>query len=128
MLIVALVFAGVAALLHVYIFVLESLRWEHPATRRTFGTTAEEAAVTAPLAYNQGFYNLFLAIGTAVGIALVDTNRDAGLALVLVGIGSMLAASLVLVVRDRSLARAAVVQGLFPALGLLALLLWCLNR
>ena len=77
MLVAACVFAALAALVHVYIFVLESLRWTDPATRRVFGTTDETAAVTQPLAYNQGFYNLFLAIGTAVGIGLTDHDRSA---------------------------------------------------
>ena len=124
MLIAACVFAALAALVHVYIFVLESLRWQDPATRRVFGTTEETAAVTQPLAYNQGFYNLFLALGTAVGVALVDARRDAGIALIVFGVGSMLAAALVLVTSDRSKLRAATVQGLFPALALLCLLVW----
>ncbi len=122
----ACVFATLAALLHVYIFVLESVRWEHPSTRRAFGTTEETAAITKPLAYNQGFYNLFLGVGTAIGIALMDTNRDAGVALVVFGVGSMLAAALVLATSDVSKLRAAVVQGLFPALTLLCLLVWAL--
>jgi len=125
-LVAACVFAALAALVHVYIFVLESVRWRHPATRRVFGTTEETAAVTAPLAYNQGFYNLFLAIGTAVGIALVDSHREAGVALIVFGVGSMLAAALVLVTSDRSKLRAALVQGLLPALALLSLLVWSL--
>jgi putative membrane protein len=125
-LVAACVFAALAALVHVYIFVLESVRWQHPDTRRVFGTTEETAAVTAPLAYNQGFYNLFLAIGTAVGITLVGSNRDAAVALIVLGVGSMLAAALVLVTADRSKLRAAVVQGLFPALALLSLLVWSL--
>jgi putative membrane protein len=45
MLIVACVFAGVAALVHVYIFVLESLRWEEPSTRRTFDAAQETTAI-----------------------------------------------------------------------------------
>jgi putative membrane protein len=126
MLLVACVLAGLAALVHVYIFVLESLRWSEPATRRVFGTTEETAAVTASLAYNQGFYNLFLAIGTAVGIALVPGDRPGCVALIVFGTGSMLAAALVLLTSDRSLARAAVVQGLLPLLALLALLLHAL--
>ena len=124
MLVTACVLAALAALVHVYIFVLESVRWEHPATRRVFGTSAEVAALTRPLAYNQGFYNLFLAVGTAVGIALVPDSRDVGVALVVFGVGSMLAAALVLIASDRSKARAAGVQGLFPALALLSLVVW----
>ena len=132
MLIAACVLAGLAALVHVYIFVLESVRWEHPATRRVFGTTAETAAVTQPLAYNQGFYNLFLAIGTAIGLLLFWTGPNAdgeavGRALVLFSLGSMVAAALVLVTSDRRKARAALVQGLFPALALGCLLIWSLT-
>ena len=126
MLLVSCVLAGLAALVHVYIFVLESLRWTDPATRRVFGTTAETAETTRPLAYNQGFYNLFLAIGTAVGIALVPADKPGCLALIVFGTGSMLAAALVLITSDRSKARAAVVQGLLPLLALLALLVHAL--
>jgi putative membrane protein len=123
----ALVFAGLAALVHVYIFVLESLRWEVPATRAIFGTDETTAAITRPLAYNQGFYNLFLAIGTIAGIGLSGPDRDAGVALVVFATGSMLAAALVLVGRDRSKARAAIVQGTFPLIALLDLAVWALR-
>jgi putative membrane protein len=61
----AMIFAGLAALLHVYIFVMESLTWTSARTRATFGTTQEEAETTKLLAFNQGFYNLFLAIASA---------------------------------------------------------------
>ncbi len=114
---------GVAAAMHVYIFVLESLRWEHPATRRVFGTTAEQAAVMSQLAFNQGFYNLFLAIGAGVGVALHSGYPVVGETLIWFGAGSMVAAAIVLVLSNRSLARAALMQGTLPALGLLALLL-----
>jgi putative membrane protein len=66
-----LVLAVLAALLHVYIFVMESLTWTSPRTRATFGTTPETAETTKELAFNQGFYNLFLAIVTAIGVAAV---------------------------------------------------------
>jgi len=127
MLIAACVLGALAALVHVYIFVLESVRWEDPATRRVFGTTEETAALTQPLAYNQGFYNLFLAIVTAAGVALVGSHREAAVALLCAGTGSMLAAALVLITSDRSKARAAAVQGLFPAVSLLCLLVWSLT-
>jgi putative membrane protein len=124
MLSAACVLAGLAALVHVYIFVIESLQFEKPATLRTFGIRADEAAVLRPVFYNQGFYNLFLAIGTFAGIALMPSGRDPGVALIVFGTGSMLAAATVLITSDRSKARAAVVQGLFPALALLSLLVW----
>jgi putative membrane protein len=51
----ALVFAGLAGLLHVYIFTMESLTWTSKRTRAAFGTTAEEAETTKLLAFNQGW-------------------------------------------------------------------------
>jgi len=123
LLILGSVFAGLAALIHVYIFVLESVRWTHPSTRRVFGTTAEAAEVTRPLAFNQGFYNLFLAILAVIGIAIALAGSAAvGIALMLAGTGSMLAAALVLILSDRSKARAAAVQGLFPLLAVALLI------
>lgn len=117
-----LVFSGLAALLHVYIFVLESFRWTAPRTRAVFGTTAEEAQTTKELAFNQGFYNLFLAVVTAVGIAMVVMgHRSVGAALVFAGVGSMLAAALVLIASSPDKARAAVTQGTFPLLGVVLL-------
>jgi putative membrane protein len=123
MLTAALVLAGLAALVHVYIFWLEALAFG-TVGRRVFGVSAADAAVMRPWAFNQGFYNLFLAIGTTVGIAISHEDRDAGIALVLLGVGSMLAAALVLVTSDPTKARGAVVQGAFPALCLLLLALW----
>ena len=123
MTVLAGVLAAGAALLHVYIWVLEAFRWTEPATRRTFGVSEADAPVLAPMAYNQGFYNLFLAIITIVGLALLGSQEDVGRALALAGTGSMLGAALVLVTHDRSMARAAITQGTLPALAVLFLLL-----
>ncbi len=119
-----LVFAALAALLHVYIFVMESLTWTSPRTRATFGTTEAEAETTKLLAFNQGFYNLFLAVITGVGIIAVALgHRGIGAALVFAGVGSMAAAAVVLVASDRAKARAAATQGTFPAIAIVLLLL-----
>jgi len=122
--IVALVFAGLAALLHVYIFAMESLAWTSPRTRAAFGTTAEEAETTKLLAFNQGFYNLFLAIVSGIGIAAVGMGHNAvGAALIFAGVGSMAAAAVVLAVSAPDKARAAMTQGLFPVIAIVLLLL-----
>jgi putative membrane protein len=120
MLIVAAVFAGLAALVHVYIFYIEAIVFES-AGRKVFGVSAEDAAIMKPWAYNQGFYNLFLAIGTTAGLGLLGPNQDAGISLIIFGTGSMLTAALVLIGSDSSKARGALVQGLFPAISLLAI-------
>ena len=122
MIVTGLVLAALAALVHVYVFVLESLVWTGPRARATFGTTAEEAATTRPLAFNQGFYNLFLAVEIGLGIVLVAAGQRAvGSTLVLVGAGSMVAAGLVLLLSDRSKTRAALVQLVLPLLAVVAL-------
>jgi putative membrane protein len=123
MTIIAVVLAVLAALLHVYIFVLESFRWTEPSTRKAFGVSEADAQVLAPMAYNQGFYNLFLAIITLVGVAMIDAQEVAGSSLALAGTGSMLAAAVVLVTHDRTMVRAALTQGTIPALAVLFLLL-----
>ncbi|WP_336708228.1 DUF1304 domain-containing protein [Oerskovia sp. USHLN155] len=120
----ALVFAGLAALIHVYIFVLESVSWTSPRTRATFGTTEQEARDTKELAFNQGFYNLFLAAITAIGIVLVTSGHtDVGAALVLSATGSMVLAGLVLIVSSPAKARAALVQLVPPAIAILLLVI-----
>jgi len=122
-LIAGLVLAGIAALIHVYIFYLESFAWTDRKTLATFGMTAEQAEAMQPMALNQGFYNLFLAIVTVVGIVLAATGPTAvGAALVFAGAGSMAAAALVLVVSDPSKRGAALKQGLVPLLGVIALI------
>ena len=124
MILAALVFAALAALLHVYIFVMESLTWTTPRTRRVFGTGAQEAETTKLLAFNQGFYNLFLAIVTAVGIAAITMgHKQIGAALVFAGVGSMLAAAVVLLAASPDKARAAVTQGAFPLIAVALLVI-----
>ncbi|MFI2704395.1 DUF1304 domain-containing protein [Cellulosimicrobium composti] len=121
MIAVGLVLAGVAAAIHGYVFVMESLTWTSPRTRATFGTSPDEAAATKELAFNQGFYNLFLAVLVVLGIVLYAADRrDVGLTLVVAGAGSMAAAGVVLLVSSPSKARAALVQLVPPALGVLA--------
>jgi putative membrane protein len=124
-LILAIVIASLAAIVHVYIFVMESVLWVRPSTWKTFGIRSQDDAATIrPMALNQGFYNLFLAIGVILGLLLLTVQPGAGFTLVFFSCASMLAASLVLVVSNPRLARAALIQGLFPLItvALLAIL------
>ena len=128
MVVAGLVLCGLAALVHGFIFYLESFAWTGPRARAVFGTTAEEAAALRLMAFNQGFYNLFLAIVTAVGIAAIILGCNAvGLALIFAGIGSMAAAALVLLLSSPEKARAAITQGILPVLGIAALLIGSLG-
>lgn len=125
MLIAGMVFAALAALLHVYIFWLESLAWGGARSRATFGVRSDaDVETTRPFAFNQGFYNLFLALAAFAGIVFVLAGSEAiGLTLVFTGTGSMLAAALVLLLSSPDKRRAAVIQGLFPLLTVLSLVI-----
>ncbi|WP_368498501.1 DUF1304 domain-containing protein [Herbiconiux sp. A18JL235] len=134
--IAASILIGIAGLIHVYILVLESVRWRAPSTWKVFGLRSqEEADTTAGLAYNQGFYNLFLAIGALLGVVLLLSGGGsagvgggsaaaiAGFTLALFSAGSMFAASMVLLSTGRDKLRAVTIQGLPPLLGIVALLI-----
>lgn len=116
----ALVLALLAGLLHVYIWWLESVSFEK-AGRKVFGVRAEDVPVVKPWAFNQGYYNLFLGILTIIGAARAWSGAESGLSWVDFGLLVMLGAALVLVISDRTKARAALIQGTLPALGLIAL-------
>ncbi|KZE89355.1 DUF1304 domain-containing protein [Microbacterium sp. TNHR37B] len=121
---IATVAAALAALLHVYIFVMESIQWTQPKVWQRFGVADQAAAdVTKPMAYNQGFYNLFLAIGVVIGLVLFWTGgadsaaEVAGRTLTLFSLGSMLGAALVLTTSGAKYLRPALIQGTLPLIG-----------
>jgi len=117
-----LVLAGIAAIVHIFIFYLESIAWTSELARSTFGTSEQDAQTTKELAFNQGFYNLFLAICVIIGIVLSALGATvAGATLVFAGAGSMAAAALVLLISSPDKAGAALKQGVVPALGVIAL-------
>ena len=121
--IIGAVFLGLAALIHVYIFYLESIAWSKPTTWKTFGLKSQtEADTVKPMAYNQGYYNGFLAVGVIVGLVLITTNvAQAGYALAIFAGSSMVLAATVLITSSPKLARAAVLQGAAPLIGVLLL-------
>ena len=89
--------AILAGVVHILFFCLESLWWTTPNVRERFRQAAEQADATKLLAFNQGFYNLFLAVGTFAGLALVLTGHfRSGMTLVSWNCLSMLGAAIVL--------------------------------
>ena len=121
---IALIAAAIAAAIHVFFFVLESLRFSRPETWRRFNVESQrDADLLRPMAFNQGFYNLFLAIGAVAGIgAVVMGNTEIGRTLVLLTCGSMALAGVVLVVTDRRLIGSAFIQSTAPVVAILATL------
>lgn len=114
--------AGVlAGLLHVVIFMMESVLFRRPSVHRRFLTASSDVEAVRPWALNQGFYNLFLGLGVLSGVVWLHAGSEvAGRTLVVFGCLCMLGAAAVLVGTDRRMVRAAVTQGLFPLIALLA--------
>lgn len=129
MIIIGTVFALLAALLHVFIFYMESFAWTSKRAQGVFSITAQEAENTKEMAYNQGFYNLFLALIAGTGAVLLLSGAagggfsSVGVALSLAGTGSMLAAAAVLALSSPDKRAAAFKQGAFPLLAVVLILL-----
>ncbi|HKC39433.1 MAG TPA: DUF1304 domain-containing protein [Gemmatimonadales bacterium] len=109
-----------AGLVHVVIFCMESLLWTTPQVRARFRQSPEQADATKLFAFNQGFYNLFLALGTLAGLVLVLFGRSRiGWTLVYWNCLFMLGAAVVLAGSAPAMRRGAVIQGAAPLLFLL---------
>jgi len=119
---IAQVFALVAAALHVVFFYFESVTFTRPEVWRRFGLeTQAQADTVRPMAFNQGFYNLFLAGGIVVGLGLIAAGQtDAGRAIVLFACACMVLAGIVLIATSRAMLRAALLQLVAPLLAIVA--------
>ena len=120
--IVAQLFAALAAAIHVWFFVVESLLFARPGVAARFGlTTPEQVDAVRPMAFNQGFYNLFLAVGIAAGVAQMAGGAEvAGRSIVLFACLCMVWAGIVLLVSSPRMARAAILQLGPPLLAIVA--------
>jgi putative membrane protein len=119
---IASIAALIAAAFHVLFFVLESVTFSQPSVAARFGlTTPEQDAAVRPMAFNQGFYNLFLAIGIVGGLVLVAAgSTDAGRAIVLFACACMVGAGLVLLSTNRRFVRSAAIQAVPPFVAVVA--------
>lgn len=118
------VFVFIGAVIHLLIFLMESVLWSKPAIWKRFGIASQADADTVkPMAYNQGFYNVFLAIGAGTGLVMLGTLnwQQGGIALAIFAAASMVLAAVVLITSSPKLARAALIQGLAPLLGVIFL-------
>lgn len=121
MLIIGMIAAFLAAALHVFIFYIESFAWTTRALS-VFGMDRESAEATREMAFNQGFYNFFLAVEAFVGIAVYFlASPTVGLTLALFAVGSMLAAALLIFVTSPDERSAAIKQGILPLLAVVTL-------
>jgi len=109
--------AILAGAVHILIFCMESLWWTTTTVQQRFGQTREQAHATRLFAFNQGFYNLFLAVGTFAGLMLILMGHPrAGFILVSWNCLFMVGAAVVLAESAPQLRRGALIQGAAPLL------------
>ena len=114
--VIAQVFVVVAGVFHLAVFAMESLLFRKPSTYKRFRVKDDaEAAVARPWAFNQGFYNLFLALGALGGLI---AGGDKGHAIAMFACACMAGAGIVLIASDRRMAQAAASQAVPPILAL----------
>ena len=96
-------FALIAALIHVAVFVCEALLFEREGGHyRVFLTDTAAVPAVRLWAFGVGFYNLFLAAGIIVGVALWALGDEAvGRALVIYICWFMMLSGIVLFIADR---------------------------
>jgi putative membrane protein len=130
---IAQMFAVIAAVLHIWFFVLGSLLWRRPSTWHRFRIESQaDADLIAPMARNQGFYNLFLALGVLFGVLTAHPDGNfihlgdggSGEAIALFGCVVMVGAGIVLVLGDRRFLPAALIQAVPPALAIVTAILF----
>ena len=113
---IAQIFVVLAGVFHLAVFAMESLLFLKPSTYQRFGVRNEaEAMIAKPWAYNQGFYNLFLALGALGGLV---AGGDKGHAISLFACACMVGAGVVLVASNRRMVRAAAMQAGPPLLAI----------
>ncbi|WP_410786634.1 DUF1304 domain-containing protein [Kribbella sp. C-35] len=113
--VIAQIFVVVAGVFHVVVFAMESVLFRKPSTYRRFLVKDTEVETARPWAFNQGFYNLFLAIGALGGLVW---GGDKGHAIALFACACMAGAGIVLIASDRRMLRAAAAQAVPPILAL----------
>jgi putative membrane protein len=123
--VVSQVAAVLAGLVHVLIFAMESVLFSRPQVYQRFRVRAEDVPAVQAWAFNQGWYNLFLAAGAVGGVIAVHAgSASAGRPIALFACACMLGAALVLIGTDRRMLRGALMQGVLPLLALLAALIF----
>ncbi len=115
-------FILITAILHCLFFKLESIDFMKPKILRKFGLNNESGGYVKIWALNQGFYNLFLALGLFYSIYLLRSGSiESGRMLASFILLSISGAGLVLFLSARGKVVPALVQGVPALLGFILL-------
>ncbi|AJT41108.1 DUF1304 domain-containing protein [Psychromicrobium lacuslunae] len=120
---ISAIFAILAGLIHCYFWFLESVRWRQPAAWQRFGVkNQDEADTLAEMAFNQGYYNLVIGIGSIVGAVLLFTGVPAlmlfAAGLVVMACATMVVAAVILLISKPGFLVPVLIQGVAPIIAL----------
>ncbi len=116
------IFAGLAGVIHVLFFVMESILWMNPDVHSVFQVqNLADAEILYVYVQNQGFYNLFLAFGTFTGLFLYNRKPEVGKAFVIYTCLFMIGAAAVLRFTIPAMSTGMFIQGGPPLIALAAL-------
>ncbi|MCE7001849.1 DUF1304 domain-containing protein [Kibdelosporangium philippinense] len=103
MTLIATVFAGIAALVHIIAFAWETVLFRREGVHwGVFKIRSEDVPAVLLWSFNQGFYNLFLAAGTVFGLVSVHSgNVELGRAFVFYTCGFMVLSGTMLFISNR---------------------------
>ena len=119
---VAKITAAISGLIHVLFFVMESIIWLEPAIYETFQVESlADAEVLEVYVKNQGYYNLFLAIGIFVALALAAKQPEISTALITYISAFMVGAAIVLLFTIPAMITGVFIQGLPPLITLITM-------
>ena len=123
--IAAYIFIGLTALFHVGFFIAESIRFMEPKTLKKFDLDSTKGAIIKPWAFNQGFYNLFLALGLGYSLILFYMGKvESGLILASYLLLYIVCAGVVLRLSVPKYKVFALIQAVPAAFGLIALIMF----
>lgn len=122
------VFFAIAAFVHIGFFIFESFILQKPNAHKILKISEVEHNAIKVWAFNQGFYNLFLAIGVFIGLYHV-LQKQVMIAGLMTGFSAacMLVAGIVLWFSVPRMRKYAYIQAGFPILGFIFLVFHILS-
>src|SRR5688572_8616645 len=113
--IITLASLGLASLIHIVFFTMESILWMNPKVHEQFGMRSiTDAKVANLIVFNQGFYNLFLALLGIAAFILICLGKNEGYTVGTAACAVMLGAAIVLFCSAPSALGGALIQGIPP--------------
>ncbi len=121
--ILAMILISITAILHCLFFKIESIDFMNKQTLKRFGLNDDQGLIVKVWAFNQGFYNLFLAFGLFFSLFLFSRNNiESGKVLAEFILLLITGAGIVLYISSPKKYSAAILQSLPAFLGYMAVL------